>query len=117
MSIKWRGAAVLARVENATKRGIDKTMAEAVVNAKSNHPGWKNVTGTAEGSVRIGQFAERDAAGFVGRWGSVGGTLTREGRSQGNYVIFLELKHGSFLRNAAARTYRRLAGYIKDGLR
>ena len=28
-------------------------MADSVIFFKGNHPGWNNVTGTAEGSVRI----------------------------------------------------------------
>ena len=102
--LKWNGPAVIAEVLKATKVGIDKTMADASIHAKQNHPGWKNVTSTAEGSVRPVQFAIQKGASIVGVWGSV----------DVNYVIWLELKHGSFLRNAADVVYPQLKQNIKD---
>lgn len=116
--IRNRVGEVRRKWERRIPHGIDKTMSDAVIYAKSNHPGWKNVTATAEGSVRVGEFAHRDGRGFVGRWGSVGGTVTiASGPDAGivtdNYVIWLELKHGSFLRGAAEVTYPSLARNIR----
>ena len=106
MKLRWNGKQVSKNVEAAAKRGIDKTMAAAVISAKRGHGGWKNRTGAAEASVRIVQFAKRYRKGAVGIWGS----------ADIDYVIWLELKHGSFLRNAAARNYRRLAANIRAAL-
>ena len=43
----------------ATIKAINRTMADCVLYFKGNHPGWNNISGTAEGSVRITQFAEQ----------------------------------------------------------
>ena len=40
------------RLEAAVIAGINDTTAAAVISAKRNHPGWKNRTGAAEGSIR-----------------------------------------------------------------
>ncbi len=104
MSLNWRGEEIKNKLLEAQKRGVDKTMAECVVQAKSNHPGWHNRTGTAEGSVRIQQFAQPSGSGARGLWGS----------SAVNYVIWLELKHGSFLRRTADIKYPSLAGFIRE---
>lgn len=102
--VNWRGDDVLRRVQRATEFGIDRTMADAVVESKRNHPGWKNKTGTAEGSIRIVKEAGENALGGTsGEWGSTGV----------NYMIFLEVKHGSALRSAT-RVYRNLKRYIRE---
>ncbi len=106
MRLDWRGDQVRAKIQQATTRGIDKTMAQCVGQAKQNHPGWKNRTGTAEGSVRIIQFAEQRGSRIAGRWGSMGV----------EYVLRLELRHGSFLRTAADVVYPRLPGHIKEAM-
>lgn len=104
MSVDWKGNEVKARALKAAKWGVDKVMSEAVISAKNNHPGWHNVTGTAEGSVNIVTFAQEDRDLVRGLWGS----------AAVHYVIWLELKHGSFLRSAAAATYPKLKDYIKE---
>jgi len=91
----------------ASKRGIDDVLAAAVNEAKQNHPGWRNITGTAEGSMAIQQPAHEDRRGVVGRWGSMGVL----------YMIFLEILHGSALRHAADVTYPSLGRRIKEHLR
>jgi hypothetical protein len=106
MSLTWNGDKVLADVDKAIIYGIDKTMSQCVVSAKQNHPGWKNITGTAEGSVRVTQFAARRGGVIFGVWGSV----------DVDYMIWLELKHGSALRRSADTNYRHLAANIKEGL-
>ena len=107
MSLKWNGDAIKAKYAVAAQIGIDKTMSEAVIHAKQNHPGWKNVTGTAEGSIRIVQFAAPLGRAIRGLWGSAGV----------NYMIWLELKHGSALRRAGDGIYPRLLGHIKEALK
>ncbi len=107
MSLDWEGEAVLARVNAAARFGVDRTIAKAVVHAKLNHPGWNNVTGLAEGSIRATQFATQVSPDrVVGRWGSV----------EANYMIWLELKHGAALRSAAAVVYPGLADEIREAL-
>lgn len=98
----WRGDQVAAKMENAARWGIDRTMAEAVVDAKQNHKGWNNITGLAEGSVRIVKAAKRSGNGTVGFWGSTGV----------DYVIWLEVKQGAFLRTAGDKAHKNLAGHI-----
>jgi hypothetical protein len=103
--LNWNGPAVIEKAQSAAIRAINRTMAETVVQAKNNHPGWKNVTSAAEGSVQVVQFAETQSNGVTrGRWGSVGV----------GYVLWLELKHGAFLRRAADVVYPRLPHYIKE---
>lgn len=102
--VAWRGNEMLRKIQEAERYGIDKTMADCVIAAKSNHPGWQNRTGTAEGSIRVVEFAHEDQAGLVGTWGSV----------DVNYMIWLELNHGSALRNAADANYPKLRGYIAE---
>ncbi len=102
-SLIWNGDDVKAKVLAAAEKGIDKTMAAAVRDTKGSHPGWKNITGLAEGSVRIVKFATRQGNRVSGQWGSLGV----------KYVIFLELKHGSFLRMSGDRNYPMLAGVIR----
>jgi len=104
--LNWRGEQVRQRVLAAARAGIDDTMAACANDAKSSHPGWKNVTGTAEGSIAIQQPAHEDGRGAVGRWGSMGVL----------YMIFLEILHGSALRTSADRNYPSLARRIKGHL-
>ncbi len=106
MSLKWNGDTLLKDVLRAARRGVDKTMSEAVVTAKQSHPGWKNQTGTAEGSINVVSFAQEDGKRVRGTWGS----------ADVDYMIWLELKHGSALRSAADKTYPKLSGYIKEAL-
>lgn len=93
-------------------------MSQCVIQAKNNHPGWGpgyvtkyprtyKLTGAAEGSVRPTEFAKEDGKFVIGRWGSLGV----------NYVIWLEVKHGSFLRNAASICYPKLNENIKRALK
>jgi len=105
--IDWKGDDVRRHVEDAARKGIDDTMAASSIEAKTNHPGWKNITGTAEGSIGITQPAHKEGGLIVGRWGS---------RAVA-YFIWLELKHGAALRNAADRIYPSLRRRIKAYLR
>lgn len=101
--LHWNGDGVARHVEEAARKGINDVMAKSVVSGQRSHPGWRNRTGTAEGSVQIQEPAHRQGNAVLGRWGSRGV----------NYVIFLELKHGSFLRHSADIHYPSLAGIIK----
>ena len=106
MSLDWRGDIVLGHVLRAAERGVNKTMAKCVMQAKQNHPGWQNRTVTAEGSVRIINYAETKTARTFGTWGSLGV----------EYVYGLEIYHGSFLRRAADVVYPSLTSAIKESL-
>jgi hypothetical protein len=50
--LDWRGKGLPPILREAARRAIDDTTAAAAIQAKSDHPTWKNVTGTAEGSIR-----------------------------------------------------------------
>ena len=104
MALEWFGDRVLNKTRDAAKRGVNLTMAEAVVQAKNNHPGWKNITSKAEGSIQILQGAKQMGNGAQGMWGSRGI----------KYMIWLELNHGAALRNSAAITYPNLDRNIRS---
>ena len=107
MAFIWNGDKIKKKVGRAAEFGVNATMAACVLRAKFNHPGWKNITGTAEGSIRIAEFAKRVGKAVVGKWGSVAV----------NYMIWLEINHGSALRNASDAEYPKLAARIAKGIR
>ena len=97
--LKWHAALLEHEVVQSARAAIDRTMIECVNHSKRNHPNWQNRTGTAEGSVRILFRARRIGRGLVGgEWGSAGT----------DYAIFLELKHGPWLRGARDAEYPNL---------
>lgn len=102
MSTEWRGDQVKRKMMRAAVMGVNRTMAEAVVHAKQNHP-WQNRTGTLEGSTQISQYAKQERDAVVGRWGSV----------DVNYALRLELGGYPYLRPAADETYGKLQDYIR----
>lgn len=110
--IKWRGREVFNKVELAAARGIDRVMADSVVEAKDNHP-FINRTGQLEGSIRIVDAAlEAKTNVIVGRWGVVDVL----------YARFVELgsdraKEFPFLRPAADNNYPNLAKFIRQEFR
>jgi len=66
----WRGDALIKRMKMATAYGINKTMSQAVMQAKETHP-FTNRTGTAERSIRIVSPAQHESSGHTtGFWGS-----------------------------------------------
>ncbi len=69
MTLNWEGQKVTAKLRRAMVTGINRTMAAAVVHAKSNHD-WENRTGTLEGSIDIVEFAQATPTGAQGTWGS-----------------------------------------------
>ncbi len=100
--VNWKGPEVARRLAAASERAVDDTMAACTIDAKNSHPGWRNRTGNAEGSIRITDPAKRDRRGVVGRWGSLGVI----------YMFMLEIKKGSALRMAAQANYPSLQGRI-----
>ena len=102
--LNWRGDDVLKRLQEAARKGIDDTMAASVLSAKGNHPGWRNITSTAEGSMSIYEPARTQGGVTYGIWGSRGVM----------YMIFLEMKHGSALRNASEKEYPSLRMRIQQ---
>lgn len=106
MPLEWSGDAIKSKVREAARFGVDKAMAQAVIGAKSNHPGWSNRTGTAEGSIRVVEFASEQGSHVRGLWGS----------ADVDYMIWLELHHGGALRSAADVEYPRLADYIREAV-
>ena len=103
MPLKWRGPRVEAKTVRAAKAGIDATMSQAAIYAKRNHPGWRNITSKAEGSIMLIQPAREQGTAVVGLWGS----------RNVLYMLWLELKHGSALRSSAAVNYPKLAENIR----
>ena len=106
MALKWFGPKVKLITLQAAVKGVNLTMAEAVIQAKNNHPGWNNITSKAEGSIQILEGAKPVGGAVQGIWGSRGV----------NYMLWLELNHGGALRNAAAVTYPNLARNIRSFL-
>ena len=103
-NLKWFGKKIQAKAGKAAERAVNQVMREAVLTAKNNHPGWNYITGAAEGSVRILDFAKFRSGVAVGLWGS----------RNVNYVIWLELNHGSFLRRAGDIEYKRLPARLAE---
>ena len=106
-ALKWNGPNFKKRLEKASIKAVNRTMAGCVIFFKGNHPGWKNRTGTAEGSVRITEFAEKRSKNEIyGRWGSVGV----------DYFKWLELNHGAALRRTADSIYPSLRRFLREEL-
>lgn len=91
--LKWTGEAVEhAILAKAVPQAMDDTTAAAAIASKSSHPGWKNRTGIAEGSIRgdpavpvgstrwVALFGSFDVAYFI--WLEIGA----RGRS-GDYTL------------------------------
>lgn len=103
MSVLWFGDRIRRKVLDACTAGVNDTTAAAAIYAKQNHSGWQNRTGTAEGSIRS-DGAKREGGSVVGQFGSYGV----------DYMIWLELKHGSALRQAADVEFPTLARRIRE---
>jgi hypothetical protein len=90
--LEWLGPELEKRVEGASKRAIDGTTAAAAEYARANHPGWKNVTHTAEDSIGTNpaRLQKRQIRGNV-----------TGGEGDAFYLLILEVKNGAALRNAA----------------
>ena len=130
--IIWNGQQVITKMRRAQKHGINKTMQQAVVQAKNNHE-WKNRTGTLEGSISIAEFAHPSGGGFKGLWGSkdvvyaliheLGGKIVPVRakalmfRVAGKFVSVqsVTIPARPYLRPAADATYPNLAANIREG--
>jgi hypothetical protein len=66
--VNWQGDKVEANVREATRWGIDSTMADCVVTAMSEH-NWENRTGILTGSIRMQPAVDQGDA-ITGYWGS-----------------------------------------------
>lgn len=88
----WLGEEIQKRVEKAALKAVDRTTEAAAQHARDNHPGWKTVTGIAEGSIgtRPAKLLKRKVRGSV-----------TGGDGDAFYLLILEVKKGSALRNAA----------------
>ena len=104
MPLEWFGDKVLANTKRRARAGVNITMSQAVIYAKHNHDGWKNITTKAEGSIQIIDQARVVSGGVQGEWGSIGV----------GYMIWLELNHGGALRGSAAVMYPNLARNIRN---
>lgn len=105
----WEGDDLAKRVLEATRHGVDATTAACAQHAKSNHE-WQNVSGIAEGSIRI-EPAEVAGSVVRGQWGSF----------DVNYFIFLELGTSVMnarpsLQPAAEAEYPKLPERIREAL-
>ena len=90
--LTWLGDELRKATTQASKRAIDRTTEATAEHARANHPGWRSITGTAEGSITTSP-ARLQAKRIRG---SVGG-----GADEAFYLLILEFKNGSALRNAA----------------
>ena len=79
----------------AAHDGVNEVMSDCAIESKRHHPGWQNRSTTAEGSVQILSFARFVGRRVVGVWGSRGVF----------YAIYLEARHGPWLRAAADKLY------------
>lgn len=130
-SIRWEGDALTAKMRAAQIDGVNKTMADAVQQAKNNHA-WQNQTGVLEGSIKIADFARVDGAGVVGTWGStdvryaliheLGGVIVpvrakalKIPQPDGSFrfVKSVKIPARPYLRPAADAIYPQLAGNIR----
>ena len=108
MSLEWNAPALKKKLEKAAIKGVNRTLKEAVQQAKGNHPGWSNRSGKAEQSIKVLQAAEVDSKNEVsGLWGSTGVF----------YMRFLEHMRGSALRQAGDDVYKRLGKNIRAELK
>ena len=131
MTLEWKGDQVLAKMRQAQKFGVNKTMTQAVEYAKRNHA-WQNRTGTLEGSISIIDFATQHGRGYRGEWGSkdvryaliheLGGRIVPvrgkflKFRVDGNFVSVtsVTIPARPYLRPAADVIYPQLAENINE---
>lgn len=67
--LDWHPERVTRAIETEARGAMDDTMAAASIEAKRNHPGWRNRTGTAEGSIRA-DATKVEGRTIIGRFGS-----------------------------------------------
>lgn len=103
---EWFGEQVKREARRAALEALNDTTEKTAEQARSNHPGWKNVTGDAEASLMNEPAAMIDRKTARGR---VGSTLWR--------YLFLELKNGSALRNAGDAVFPELPDKLRSHFR
>ncbi len=106
--VNWLGDDIVRKAAQASRRGIDVTLANAIAPAKRLTP---VVTGTAQGSIQF-RLAQIRGKRVTGRWGSF----------DVDYFIWLEIgAHGRrayrMLRRTADAEYPKLAGNIRQQLK
>lgn len=99
----WLGDEIQKRVVAASKRAVDATTEATAQHARDNHPGWRSVTGTAEGSIGTNPARELK--------GKIRGDVTG-GEGDAFYLLILEVKNGSALRSAADAQFPTLQGRL-----
>jgi hypothetical protein len=109
--LTWKGPNVQRDLDRAIEGAMNDTTAAAAIQAKRNHSGWRNVTGTAEGSIR-GQPARKSGRGWSALFGSF----------DVDYFIWLEIgargRAGDrTLRRAADVEFPKLAGRVAANAR
>lgn len=115
MVARWKSdpiaSRITPRVETAILDAINDTTAAAAIYAKTNH-GWRNRTGTLEGSIRFESARRVSASRWSGSFGSYDVV----------YAIYLELGTRyiaayHYLRNAADATFPTLGARLKARMR
>jgi len=103
--LEWLGDDIEKRVEKASMRAIDDTTQATAEYARTHHPGWKTVTGTAEGSIGTNpaRLQKRKIRGNV-----------TGGEGDAFYLLILEVKNGAALRNAADVVFPEVGGHLED---
>ncbi len=69
-TLEWNGDAVFDRVRRAAEVGVDRTLAEAVSQAKHDHR-WVSRTGFLEATIGIVDFAHSDGLTVKGAFGAL----------------------------------------------
>jgi hypothetical protein len=108
MKLTWRGAEIGGRVNNASKVGIDQTMADCVAYTQQPPPpgpGAPHDTGWLKSQITF-RPAIRQGGRLVGRWGNIDGP---------DYALVQEMKH-SYLRRAGDALYPTLAARIRENM-
>ena len=127
MPIKWKGGAVVSKVQRAQIRAVNTTMAAAVLHAKENHgPGahgagrFETQTASLERSVRIVEAAKSIVRGAKGTWGSTDTVYARrielgfQGKDSKGRIV--DAPAFPFLMPAAQVEYPKLSGRIRAAL-
>jgi hypothetical protein len=100
VKLTWFGPQIADNITNATKAGIDQTMADCVAHAQGRAPvdtGWLRNNITFRPAIRQGNR-------LVGRWGNVDGP---------DYALINELRV-NYLRRAADSQYPSLPSRIRE---
>lgn len=127
MTVKWKGGAVISKMQRAQITAVNTTMAAAVLRAKSNHgPGahgqgrFETQTASLERSIRIVEAAKRILGGAKGTYGSTDTVYARrielgfQGKDSKGRIV--DAPAFPFLIPAAQIEHPKLAGRIRAAL-